>query len=90
MYARLGFSIATTVQADILIVDEILGVGDFKFQEKCQQRIHELMTGGTTVIMVSHDDEVIKKYCQKVAWIRNGELIAVGNAENICNRYLSE
>lgn len=88
MYARLGFAIATTVEADILIVDEILGVGDYKFQEKCNKRIEELMSGGTTVLMVSHDNETIKKYCSRVAWLENGQVKEVGNTEEVCSRYL--
>lgn len=88
MYARLGFAVATTVEADILIVDEILGVGDYKFQEKCNKRIEELMSGGTTVLMVSHDNETIKKYCSRVAWLENGQVKEVGNTEEVCSRYL--
>lgn len=88
MYARLGFAVATTVEADILIVDEILGVGDYKFQEKCNKRIEELMSGGTTVLMVSHDNETIKKYCSRVAWLEHGQVREVGNTEEVCGKYL--
>lgn len=88
MYARLGFAVATTVAADILIVDEILGVGDYKFQEKCNKRIEELMSGGTTVLMVSHDNETIKKYCSRVAWLENGQVKEIGETEDVCGRYL--
>lgn len=87
MYARLGFAIATMVQADILIVDEILGVGDFKFQEKCSRRIDELMSGGTTVLMVSHDNNTIKKFCDRVAWLDKGRLIEIGSTEEVCDKY---
>jgi len=87
MYARLGFSIATMVDPEILIVDEILGVGDFKFQEKCNQRINELMSGGTTVLIVSHSSDTIKKYCDRVAWLEKGKLIEVGPTEEVCDRY---
>lgn len=87
MYARLGFAIATTVRPDILIVDEILGVGDFKFQEKCGHRIDELMHGGTTVLMVSHDENVIKKYCDRVAWLNKGKIVSLGPTSEICNIY---
>lgn len=89
MYARLGFAIATSVEADILIVDEILGVGDFKFQEKCKDRIQKLMSGGTTVLIVSHDDNVIRNYCQKVAWLEKGQLINVGSPDEIFEKYLA-
>lgn len=87
MYARLGFAIATIVHPDILIVDEILGVGDFKFQEKCSKRISELMNGGTTVLMVSHSSETIKQFCNRVAWLDKGCLVELGSAEEICDKY---
>jgi ABC-type polysaccharide/polyol phosphate transport system ATPase subunit len=87
MYARLGFAIATMVQPDILIVDEILGVGDFKFQEKCSCRIDELMNGGTTVLMVSHDEDTIKKFCNRVAWLDKGKIVAIGPTNEICDKY---
>jgi ABC-2 type transport system ATP-binding protein/lipopolysaccharide transport system ATP-binding protein len=88
MYARLGFSIATMVQPEILIVDEILGVGDYKFQEKCSNRINELMNGGTTVLMVSHDSNTIQKFCNRVAWLDKGKLIEIGPAKEVCAKYL--
>lgn len=87
MYARLGFAIATTVKPEILIVDEILGVGDYKFQKKCSVRINELMSGDTTVLMVSHDKETIKKFCNRAVWIEGGKMIDIGPAEEICTRY---
>lgn len=89
MYARLGFAVATTVEADILIVDEILGVGDYKFQEKCNQRIEKLMSGGTTVLMVSHDNATIKKYCTRVAWLENGQVKEVGRTEEVFTHYMT-
>ena len=87
MYARLGFAIATLVRPDVLIVDEILGVGDFRFQKKCQRRIHELMGGGTTVLMVSHTGETIKKFCSRAAWLENGRLREIGPATEVCAHY---
>lgn len=87
MYARLGFAIATLVKPEILIVDEILGVGDFKFQEKCHARIRELMGGGTTVLMVSHDNDTIKTFCDRVAWLENGRVREIGPADEVCRRY---
>ncbi|WP_312432904.1 ABC transporter ATP-binding protein [Lacrimispora sp.] len=89
MHARLGFSVATIVKPEILIVDEILGVGDYKFQQKCNDRIKELMGDGTTVLMVSHSSDQIKEYCDRAAWLEKGELIDVGPAREICDRYLS-
>ena len=87
MYARLGFAIATLVRPDVLIVDEILGVGDFRFQKKCQRRIQELMGGGTTVLMVSHTGETIKKFCSRAAWLENGRLREIGPAAEVCAHY---
>ncbi len=87
MYARLGFSIATEVKPDILIVDEVLAVGDYKFQEKCESRIENMIKKGTTVIMVSHSIETIKKMCNKVLWLENGKLKKIGNSKEICQQY---
>lgn len=87
MYARLGFSVATLVDPEILIIDEILGVGDFKFIEKCNQRINELMNSGTTVLMVSHSNDTIKKYCDKVAWLDRGRLVEIGVTAGVCAKY---
>lgn len=87
MYARLGFAIATLVKPEVLIVDEILGVGDFKFQEKCQNRIRELMSGGTTVLMVSHSNDTIKSFCDRVAWLENGQVKEIGSVDKVCAHY---
>lgn len=87
MAARLGFAIATTVKPDILICDEVLAVGDFKFQEKCEQRMNELLSGGTTLLFVSHSIEQVKRMCQKAIWIDHGEMKMIGNAEEVCNAY---
>lgn len=87
MAARLGFAIATTVKPDILICDEVLAVGDFKFQEKCEQRMNKLLSGGTTLLFVSHSIEQVKRMCQKAIWIDHGEMKMIGNAEEVCNAY---
>lgn len=87
MYARLGFAIATESRPDILIVDEVLSVGDYQFQEKCHRRISEMIAQGTTVLMVSHDINTIKSMCTKAAWFDHGKLVAVGPAQEICERY---
>lgn len=87
MVARLGFAIATIVRADILVVDEILAVGDFKFQKKCKARMAELMAGGTTLLFVSHSAEQVKELCQKAIWLDHGELMAFGETEEIYRRY---
>lgn len=87
MYARLGFAIATIVNPDILIVDEILGVGDYRFQNKCFTKIQEMMDLGITVLMVSHSKDMIKKFCNRVAWLENGHVKMIGDAEEIIEQY---
>ena len=74
MYARLGFSIATAVQPDILIVDEVLSVGDFRFQEKCEERIKKMINDGVTILLVSHDINMIKRLCNRVLWFDSGKM----------------
>lgn len=87
MVARVGFAIATVTKPDILIVDEILSVGDFLFQEKCEKRISDLMSGGTTVIIVSHSIDQIKRLCDRVAWIEKGKIKMIGETQEICDLY---
>lgn len=87
MVARIGFAVATLVKPDILIADEILAVGDFLFQEKCEKRIKNLMGQGTTVILVSHDITQIRRLCTKVVWIEKGNLKMIGDTEEICEAY---
>lgn len=87
MLARLAFSIATVVQPEILIVDEILSVGDAQFQEKSKKRMLELMGGGTTVLFVSHSIEQIREMCKRVVWLENGVVKSFGFAEEVCRQY---
>lgn len=87
MIARLGFSIATLVKPDILIVDEILSVGDFLFQQKCEKRIDELMSGGTTVLMVSHSIDQIERLCNRVLWLNRGKTVMIGDTKTVCEAY---
>lgn len=87
MMARLAFSIASVVQPEILIVDEILAVGDVAFQEKSFNRMKELMTGGATVLFVSHDLEKIEEMCDKVIWLNKGKVVMFGDTEDVCNEY---
>lgn len=90
MKARLGFSIATMVKPDILIVDEILSVGDFKFRQKCEKRMKELLGGGTTLLYVSHSIDEVKRLCDHAIWIDHGEMRMIGSAEEVCNAYMEE
>lgn len=87
MVARLGFSIATAVRADILVVDEVLAVGDFRFQQKCKERIARLLGDGTTLLFVSHDEEQVKELCTKCAWLDHGKLMAFGDTEDVYEQY---
>ncbi|WP_167958635.1 ABC transporter ATP-binding protein [Anaerosporobacter faecicola] len=87
MVMRLAFSIATVVNPEILIVDEILAVGDADFQKKSKKRMQELMSGGTTVIFVSHTLSQIRELCNNVLWLEHGEVQMYGDAEEVCDAY---
>lgn len=87
MYARLGFSIATIYDPEILIIDEVLSVGDFHFQEKSLNKIMEMIGKGTTVLFVSHDIEQVKKLCEKVIWLEKGRIKVIGESKKICEEY---
>ena len=87
MVARLGFAIATITKPQVLIADEVLSVGDFLFQQKCEKRMQELMAGGTTVILVSHSIEQIERMCSKVAWLSHGHLKMNGDTKTVCDAY---
>ena len=87
MVARIGFSVATIVKPDILIVDEILSVGDFLFQKKCEERINNLMQGGTTVLIVSHSLDQIKRLCDRVMWLDKGKVKMIGDMSSVCEQY---
>lgn len=87
MLARLAFSVASVVNPEILIVDEILAVGDAAFQEKSRRRMLELMGGGSTVLFVSHSIEQVKEMCTTVAWLENGRIKELGLAGEVCAKY---
>ncbi|KZS45754.1 teichoic acid ABC transporter ATP-binding protein [Paenibacillus glucanolyticus] len=87
MKARLGFSIATCTKPNVLIVDEVLSVGDFKFQQKCQARMKELLEGGTTVLFVSHSLGEIEKICDRTIWIDKGQLKMIGETAHVLNKF---
>lgn len=87
MLARLAFSVASVVQPEILIVDEILAVGDAAFQEKSRKRMLELMGGGTTVLFVSHSLEQVREMCRRVVWLDHGRVKEVGPTEAVCDAY---
>ncbi|MBQ7903654.1 MAG: ABC transporter ATP-binding protein [Oscillospiraceae bacterium] len=87
MVARIAFAIATVVDPDILIADEVLSVGDYAFQEKCEKRMAQLLANGTTVIFVSHSTEQVKRLCNKATWLEHGKIIMTGDAQTVCDAY---
>jgi len=87
MKARLGFAIATMNVPDILILDEVLAVGDYKFQEKSFQKMEQILNSGATVLFVSHSVEQVKKICKKALWLSEGEMKLFGEAEEVCAAY---
>ncbi len=87
MVAKLAFSIATVVNPEILIVDEILSVGDIKFQEKSKNKMMEMIKGGTTVLYVSHDLSSIMELCNRVVWLEHGKVVKIGETDKICKEY---
>lgn len=87
MTARLGFSLASIIEPEILIVDEILGVGDAPFQKKCAHKMEELLSNNTTMLLVSHDIEQIKSMCSRALWLKHGELVMDGACDEVCAAY---
>ena len=87
MLARLAFSIAAVVKPEILIVDEILTVGDAQFQEKSKRRMMELMSGGATVLLVSHNIKQVRELCSRAVWLEHGRVRAIGEAKKVCDMY---
>lgn len=87
MIARLGFSIATVVEPEVLIVDEVLAVGDANFQEKSKKRMMELMGGGTTVLFVSHGLDQVREICDHVVWMDHGRVKMYGETKEVCDAY---
>ena len=90
MRARLGFSIATMVKPQILIVDEILSVGDVKFREKCAKRMEEMLSGGTTLLYVSHSIDEVRRLCDHALWIDKGVQRMQGDVTTVCDAYMAE
>ena len=88
MSARLGFAVATNTQPDILIVDEILSVGDEAFQHKSFERIQAIKAQGATILLVSHNMKTIESICQRAAWLQNGRIVALGSSTDVVDRYL--
>lgn len=89
MSARLGFAIATIVRPEILIVDEVLAVGDVAFQEKCEARMQEMLAGGTTLLFVSHATSAVQKICDHAIWLNKGQVMMQGEVNEVCDAYLN-
>ena len=89
MSARLGFAIATIKKPDILIVDEVLAVGDIAFQQKCKERMETLLSNGTTLLFVSHSIEQVQELCSKSIWLYGGEIKSIGEIEVVSQEYIS-
>lgn len=89
MKARLGFSVATMVRPQILIVDEILAVGDYKFRKKCEKRMNEMLSHGTTLLYVSHSIEDVLNICDHALWLDHGNVVMKGAADEICSAYMN-
>ncbi len=87
MRARLGFAIATTVKPQILIVDEVLSVGDFNFRKKCEKRMDDMLSGGTTLLYVSHSIETVKSLCDQAIWLDKGAVAMQGEVNEVCDAY---
>ena len=87
MVSRLAFAIATIGQPDILIVDEVLSVGDFRFQQKCEARIRNMTDKGTTILFVSHSIDQVQSLCNKVVWLEKGNLKMAGDSKKIGDIY---
>ncbi len=90
MQARLGFSIATMIQPDILVVDEILSVGDWAFQQKCYARMREMLNGGTTLLYVSHDMNSVKELCDHAIWLDHGQVVMSGEVDPVVDAYIEK
>ncbi|HIL64857.1 MAG TPA: ABC transporter ATP-binding protein [Candidatus Poseidoniales archaeon] len=87
MSARLGFSVATAVQPDILLIDEVLSVGDLDFRERSKQRILNMVENAGTVVMVSHSLDLLKKICNRIVFIDDGEVVAIGDPDEVIQTY---
>lgn len=90
MAARLGFAVATMVKPDILICDEVLSVGDYKFQEKCEQRMKEMLANGTTLLYVSHSVQSVENICDHALWLDRGQLKISGEVHEVCRAYMGD
>lgn len=89
MRARLGFAVATMVSPEILICDEVLAVGDFLFQQKCLERMEQMLNGGTTLLFVSHNIDQVRNLCDHAVWLDKGKVRAIGDVNEVCDQYMT-
>ncbi len=89
MYMRLAFSVAINVDADILLIDEILAVGDTNFQQKCYRKLNELKDNGITIVLVTHESGTVEKFCNRAIWLSHGEIMADGTPQSVVAQYRS-
>ena len=87
MFSRLAFAVATIGLPDVLIVDEVLSVGDFHFQQKCEARINHMKENGTTILFVSHNMEQVRNLCSRIVWLEHGRVRKIGDADTLCQEY---
>jgi lipopolysaccharide transport system ATP-binding protein len=87
MQSRLAFAIAAHIEPEVLLVDEVLAVGDLAFQARCIGRLHDMQRNGTTILLVSHDPALVAELCDDVAWMRGGRIVGVGDPESVTDRY---
>jgi lipopolysaccharide transport system ATP-binding protein len=90
MYARLGFSVAAHIDPDVLIVDEVLSVGDYVFQQKCMERMRSVLSDGATVLFVSHNLKAVTELCQRTMLLEHGKVLTIGSTDSVVRRYLSD
>ena len=88
MFVRLAFAVAINIDPEILIVDEVLAVGDAAFQEKCQERMHHMLENGTTLLFVSHTMATVRQLCDHAIWLNKGDVVMQGEAESVCDAYM--
>jgi ABC-type polysaccharide/polyol phosphate transport system ATPase subunit len=89
MLARLGFAIATWAQPEVLVVDEVLSVGDLSFQQRSIERIHTLMTAGTAIVFVSHSEKTMREMANQVLWLDHGRTAMVGDTDEVLDTYIA-
>ncbi len=89
MYARLGFSVAAHVDPDVMIVDEVLSVGDYVFQQRCMERMRSVVSGGATILFVSHNLKAVTELCHRTMLLEQGKAVAIGPTDSVIRHYLS-